>query len=117
MLKLRYWFPPVDIDQHVGSSLEGVDPISAGVDSDVVAVVCGGEVAAAADVLLSLLAAARAGVVAVVTAGVVAVVAAGVGRGCCGCAHQLVTVLQQQQQQLHSSSFQFRFYNNYENVE
>ena len=47
-----YWFRPVDIDQHVGSSLEGVDPISAGVDSGVVAVVCGGEVAAAAVVLL-----------------------------------------------------------------
>ena len=52
MLKLRYWFPPVDIDQHVGSSLQGVDPISAGVDSDVVAVVCGGEVTAAAVILL-----------------------------------------------------------------
>ena len=59
-------------------------------------------------ILVPLLAAAR--------AGVVAVVAAGVGRGCCGRAHQLVAVLQQQQQ-LHSSSFQFRFYNNYENVE
>ena len=104
-----YWFRPVDIDQHVGSSLEGVDPISAGVDRYAVAVVCGGEVAAAAVVLLPLLAGAR--------AGVVAVVAAGVGRGSCGGAHQLVTVLQQQQQQLHSSSFQFRFYNNYENVE
>ena len=47
-----YWFRPVDIDQHVGSSLQGVDPISAGVDSDVVAVVRGGKVAAAAVVLL-----------------------------------------------------------------
>ena len=53
-------------------------------------------------ILVSLLAAAG--------AGVVAVVAAGVGRGCCGRAHQLVAVLQQQQ--LHLSSLQFRIYNN-----